>query len=125
MVSVKKKVVETDVFVSNDGREFKTEAEALQHERKLTPFNQFWNGGTWGGKALRDAGHTLDEFGIWRIEGEGPADFGSGGGSAPHIATVRGTLRAAINFAVIQPKFWGWGGGGTLTKYEILDLTPE
>lgn len=110
-------------FEASDGAMFDSRAKAEAHEARikpLSPFAKFWEK-SYGGDSLRKAGHTLESVGVWRIEGEGPVDFGSTG-APPYIATVSGSLRKAIEFAVMQPNFWGWGGGGYIRKLEIIAL---
>lgn len=66
--------------------------------------------------------HSLDEYGIWKINGEDPnCDFG-GSHHSPHIATLEGTLRDVIHQAVVMPQFWQWGAGGDITKLEVKKI---
>lgn len=58
--------------------------------------------------------HNLSDFGKWEILGEDPnCDF-AGTHTQPHIAYVEGTLEEAIKYAVKQPRWETWGGGGTI-----------
>ena len=68
--------------------------------------------------------HSLDEEGIWEVKGEDPnCDLG-GYHHCPHLFTAKGKLIDVLNKAVNVPKFYTWGGGGTITKtsIEILDI---
>jgi hypothetical protein len=68
--------------------------------------------------------YALSERGTWRINGEDPnCDFG-GCHSQPYLATVTGTYKDVIDYAVELANFWTWGGGGTITKVEIIPVKP-
>lgn len=66
--------------------------------------------------------HTLDEKGLWRINGEDPnCDFG-GCHHNPDLGTFEGTLQKALEFAVEHPKFYTWGSGGYISKINVIKL---
>lgn len=66
--------------------------------------------------------HGLNARGIWLIKGEDPnCDFG-GSHYKPTIAFVEGMLCDVIEAAVIHPKFWTWGSGGTISKVALQQV---
>jgi hypothetical protein len=76
-------------------------------------YQKFLN--TNGGRKLLQK-HSLSEEGVWRILGEDPnCDFG-GHHYQPELGTVSGKLGDVIAYAVELPRFWQWGGGGTIVK---------
>lgn len=58
--------------------------------------------------------HKLTDHGQWEIVGEDPNCDLAGTHINPHIAYVEGTLEEAIKYAVKQPKWYTWGGGGNI-----------
>ena len=66
--------------------------------------------------------HNLFEEGVWKIEGEDPNCDWGGSHSNPYLATVEGTLDKVIEYAIELPQFWTWGGGGKITKINILKV---
>ncbi len=63
--------------------------------------------------------HSLTDIGIWHIQGEDPnCDFG-GSHYQPSLGYFEGTLDDIIDLAVVLPKFWNWGAGGSITKINV------
>lgn len=60
--------------------------------------------------------HTLDEQGVWKVLGEDPNPDMGGPPYNPILGHFTGSLRDAIAWGVMQPKFWSWGGGGYFIK---------
>lgn len=69
--------------------------------------------------------HTLDEVGLWRIDGEDPnCDFG-GHHSNPHLCYLQGKLEDVIKEAVELDRFWTWGAGGNITKVKARKISSS
>lgn len=62
--------------------------------------------------------HKLDEYGVWKVEGEDPNADLYGVHVTPLLGYFEGTLEKVIRHAVYLKKFWTWGAGGTITKVE-------
>lgn len=121
MILPKEKVVKIKVWTTPDNKEFPSYEEAKHHAESLDKiklkFNEFSN--SYFGKLLLK-GNNLQTIATWEIRGEGPADFSSAS-NPPYIATVYGSLEKAINYAINNEKFWGYGPG-TIKKIDIIDL---
>ena len=64
--------------------------------------------------------HSLDEKGFWKIKGEDPnCDLG-GYHHQPDLGTFEGTLQEALEYGVMHPSFYTWGGGGNFEKVIII-----
>lgn len=60
--------------------------------------------------------------GFWEIRGEDPnCDLGDYH-RQPYIATVRGSLLKAMEYAAQSPQFFGGGAGGLIQKIDVLEL---
>lgn len=73
--------------------------------------------------------HDLQEIGFWNVRGEDAnADLG-GSHYMPDLGTYEGKLEDILSYAVLLPRFWTWGGGGNITKVEVIKIdslsTPE
>lgn len=70
--------------------------------------------------------HKLTEEGLWQIQGEDAnCDFG-GSHHMPDLGIVEGVLKDVIEYAVELPRFWQWGGGGSITKIgPIPKINPQ
>ena len=80
-------------------------------------YSKFIN--NYNGKQLLEK-HSLDEEGLWKIEGEiNPIDIATPNSRAPDIGILQGTLENVIKKAVHLEKFWGWGNGGNVIKIEV------
>jgi len=79
--------------------------------------NKYWS--TYSGKKLLKI-HTIEEKGIWMVNGEDPnCDLG-GNHHKPYLGLFTGSLSDAVEWATKQPKFWAWGHGGTISKQELI-----
>jgi hypothetical protein len=73
----------------------------------------------YSGKRLLEK-YSLDEFGFWKILGEDPnCDLG-GSHHQPDLGVVEGTLKEALVYALKNSDFYTWGGGGDITKINII-----
>lgn len=68
---------------------------------------------TYAGRSLLKS-HSLDEYGIWEIRAEDTNPDMGGSHYERHLCNVEGTLRQAIEHAVVQPEFWAWDAGGSV-----------
>lgn len=120
-------VTEITKFVTNDGAEFDNRMDAELHEanqrnRAKQDYERFLC--TYSGNQLLGK-HALTEHNVWEVRGEDPnCDFG-GHHHEPFIANVEGTLENVIKWAVVQPNFWTWGGGGSIQpaiKFNVIKV---
>jgi hypothetical protein len=74
---------------------------------------------TYNGKRLLEL-HSLDEKGPWKITGEDPNCDMGGSHHTPYLGIFDGTLKEAIEYGVMQPRFYAWGGGGDFEKIQIM-----
>lgn len=89
-------------------------------EKEKTAFDRFLE--TYGGRELTSK-HSLEEYGIWKVEGEDPnCDFG-GSHHQPNLGLFEGKLLDVIKTAVELPAFWTWGAGGNITKVKEPAIT--
>lgn len=58
------------------------------------------------------------ELGVWDIYGEDANADLAGVHSTPFLARVEGSYWRAVEFALKLPRFFTWGGGGEVKKYE-------
>jgi hypothetical protein len=66
--------------------------------------------------------HDLQEVGFWNVRGEDAnADMG-GSHYMPDLGTYEGKLEDVLAYAVLLPRFWTWGGGGDITKVEVIKI---
>lgn len=65
-----------------------------------------------GKKLLED--HKLDDYGVWEVYGEDPNCDSGGSHVKPFLGSYSGTLASVLVMAVDLPRFWTWGGGGTI-----------
>lgn len=104
-------------FIAEDGKEFQDQASAEAHEAKLRNrdkenYDKFIRNSYSGGQLLKK--HSLHEYGTWEILGEDSnADFG-GQHYQPSLGLFEGTLDQVIRKAVSIPRFYTWGGGGSI-----------
>ena len=74
---------------------------------------------TYSGKKLLQK-HSLDEKGFWQVRGEDPnCDLG-GYHHQPDLGIIEGTLKEALEYGVMHPNFYTWGGGGDFEKINII-----
>ena len=74
---------------------------------------------TYSGRKLLER-NKIGDVGTWQIKGEDPnADFG-GHHHQPDLGIYSGTLGDCIKYAVALPNFWTWGGGGSISKVEVV-----
>lgn len=67
--------------------------------------------------------HDLEDEGLWIVKGEdGNCDL-RGPRSIAVLGYVRGKLGDVLEWAVEQPRFFSWGGGGRIEEIEVLDLS--
>lgn len=110
------------VYRTSDGQEFDNLQDANEHqeqvdiksgkalEYKLQKYKE-----SYGYQALMRK-HNLYEVGLWEVLGEDPnCDLG-GPHHSPFLGRVDGRLDKVIEWAVMQPNFWQWGGGGRIAK---------
>lgn len=101
------------------------EKEKLEAIEKLPMVEQKVNDyleRTYSGKKLLE-NHSLSESGMWQIKGEDPnCDLG-GTHYQPDLGVFEGTLKEALKYAVTHPKFYTWGGGGNLSKINVIKPT--
>lgn len=111
-------------FEAKDGKLFDTEIEAVAHEAGLEKsvqekLDKFLQG--YSGKGLLEK-HYLADTGVWEVRGEDPnCDLG-GYHHQPSLGLVSGHLSDAIRWAVQQPSFYSWGGGGDIIKRSVTQL---
>lgn len=121
-------ITEYTIYTTSDGARFEDRYDAQRHEQALLDSKLGAELGLsqkatnyvrtcYSGIQLLKQ-HTLDEVSVWHITGEDPNPDMAGPHSNPHIAYVEGSLRKAIEYAVAQPDFYTWGGGGMITKNE-------
>lgn len=62
--------------------------------------------------------------GLWKIHGEDPNCDMGGSHSEPDLGTVLGTYARAVDYALEQPAFIVWGGGGRIERLDdrVVDL---
>lgn len=103
-------VLTKTTYIANDGQEFGTEQEAIDHEgamaAKLRKAFDRWLTTANGKELLKK--HESNEYGIWIVQGE---DYQS-------LGRYEGPLVRVIERAVMLVAFWGWGGGGRIYKEE-------
>jgi len=65
----------------------------------------------------QDGGRKVDENtkGVWKIYGEDTNCDMGGSLHEPYLATVEGTFKKAIEYAMSLDKFFQWGAGGRIT----------
>ena len=86
-------------------------------ERKI---NDYLNR-TYSGKRLNEK-HQLTETGLWEVRGEDPnCDLG-GSHHQPKLGVVEGSLKDALTYAVNNPNFYTWGGGGDVSKITPIQI---
>ena len=74
---------------------------------------------TYSGRKLLEH-HSLDEKGFWQIKGEDPnCDLG-GSHHQPDLGVFEGTLKEALEYGVMLPNFYTWGGGGDFQKINVV-----
>lgn len=66
--------------------------------------------------------HKLIDHGVWQVYGEDPNCDMGGCHSEPYLGTFEGRLSDVVEKAVTLPKFWCWGGGGSIKKVNIEKL---
>lgn len=116
-------IKEVTKYVTSDGKEFDTKAEANKYletseGRKQNLLDKFYKT-YYSDKLMRE--HSLEEEGLWRVQGEDPnCDLG-GAHYMPELGNYAGKLKNVIEIAVTLPGFWQWGSGGKITK---LAVTP-
>ncbi len=82
---------------------------------------------TWQGNRLLKK-HNLDAEGVWRVRGEDPNPDMGGHHHQPEIGVFEGRLRDVIAYAVHQPDFWTWGGGGSIEPHvpkRVIKITAQ
>lgn len=93
--------------------------EAAQRLPELQKKIQDYLNRSYSGKKLLEK-HSLNETGFWKIKGEDPnCDLG-GSHIQPDLGTVQGTLQQALEFALDNPNFYTWGGGGDIEKINVI-----
>lgn len=122
MNDIVKKIVKKETWVYN-GIEYPSERDALNAQvehigKRQLNYEKFLNN-SYTGKSLLEK-YRLSTPGIWRIIGEGEPDFNAGPG--PVLGYLKGTLEQAIRYAVVQPRWFNWGSGGSIDKIEVIEL---
>jgi hypothetical protein len=107
------------------GEYFDDRKAAEQHEAEYInnvdrSYNQFVNTSFSGRQLLKK--HSLNERGTWKVCGEDANADLAGPHHAPYLFTATGTLESVIRKAVEHPCFFSWGGGGEITKIDIVEL---
>jgi hypothetical protein len=74
---------------------------------------------SYSGKKLSEK-HAMNETGFWKISGEDPNCDLCGPHHQPDLGVVEGTLKDALIYALKHPNFYTWGGGGDITKINIV-----
>lgn len=74
---------------------------------------------TWEGKRVLEQ-HSLSDTGYWEIRGEDPNCDMGGNHYQPDLGIVEGKLEDVILYAVDLPKFWSWGGGGSIKRLNSI-----
>jgi hypothetical protein len=106
--------------------EFDSEEEANKFASRITDRanarkRDFLKSSWYGSELLKN--HNLNEYGIWKVEGEDPnPDFG-GHHHNPHLGYVEGTLEEAIDWGVHQDDWTTWGTGGNIKKVNVEKLS--
>ena len=63
----------------------------------------------------------LEERAFWQIHGETQSvDLHGPFHRGPDLGVFEGTLSEAIDWAITQPRFYAWGGGGTITRARVV-----
>jgi len=77
---------------------------------------------TYSGKQLIP---QLKKVGTWHVKGEDPnCDFG-GPHYQPSLGYYEGKLEDVIRMAVELPKFWQWGGGGSIELISVSKVGSD
>jgi len=74
---------------------------------------------TYTGKQVLES-YKFEDDGFWKIRGEDPNCDMGGYHHMPELGIFNGTFREALMFAFNHPQFYAWGGGGDITKVEII-----
>lgn len=67
--------------------------------------------------------HDLVEYGIWTVRGEDPNPDMGGSHFQPFLGVFEGHLDHVIEAAVKLDRFWSWGGGGTIEKIHVINVS--
>lgn len=68
-------------------------------------------------------GRSKTEFGIWVVKGEDPNCDMQGIHIKPILGYFEGCLQNVIDMAVILPRFFSWGAGGSVEAITIQSCT--
>lgn len=113
------------VYRTRDGELFEDMNAAEEHENKLRKKNDekfiHYTKTTYVGRNLLQR-HSLDETGVWNVQGEDPNCDLDGRHYEPFLFMAEGTLRDVIYEAIQTSGFWTWGGGGRITKIDVRTL---
>jgi hypothetical protein len=114
-------VTKKEIYVAHDGKEFDTQAKAIEHEESVytqaeRDYRRYLTN-TWSGAKLLE-NHSLEEEGTWKVEGEDPNCDMGGSHHQPHLGYFEGKLDDVVRKAVTLHRFWQWGGGGSISKVE-------
>ena len=118
-------ITEKIVFTTSDGKEWCTRQDAEKHSKKLNTrhnslYTRYTSNSYEGTKLLQK--HSLEQYGVWEVYGEDPnCDLG-GSHYQPNLGKVECTLEKAIHWAVEQPGFWQWGGGGSIRRSDFENV---
>jgi hypothetical protein len=69
--------------------------------------------------------HSLDEYGVWKVEGEDKqTSIGVRNGlrHIPVLGYFEGNLKDIIDYSVNLPGFWWWGSGGRISKIKVTKI---
>ena len=116
------------LYQTDDGTIFADKEAALDYETKQAYGDEVnedalkWLRSNAGENLLKK--HSLDDVGLWKVEGEDRNCDLAGPRDIPHLFNARGRLRDVVNKAVNTKGFYGWGAGGRITKMsvEVLDM---
>ena len=106
----------------NENRQLIVSPPSKRNREATELFNKYLH--TYAGASLLNK-YNLDEYGVWRIEGEDEnCDLG-GSHIRPDLGIVEGILEDVIRYGVALPHFWAWGGGGHFEKMKPSEYIPK
>jgi hypothetical protein len=118
MSNILQKTLYTYKGVDYPSMEAAKSAEIADIGKVETLYNKFTTE-SFSGKQLLEK-HNLNTVGIWRVIGEGEPDYNAGPG--PVLGYYNGRLYDVIHTAVMLPRFFNWGSGGSIERIEVVQL---
>lgn len=83
--------------------------------------NNFFRG--YSGQRLLEEGYNLDSEGLWEVRDSGDVE----GYNTRFMGYFEGRLEDVVDFLMDDPKFVGYGGGGSIRPYEhkVTQVLPR